>query len=576
MKKEIFLGFLWGLTLGLLIIALLYSTTHSAELYEPTNGNGNGELEISISGDSVRITFEKDGLEKTAIVNADSVVRSPNVLYFQDVLVIEDGMISIDGVELSEAEIERLSVSRDEEYFSPWCEDENGKKQIRRKRLATVRPGRNGDVVGFHDVIIDSASVIHGDVVSLSGKITIRGKVYGDIVSVFGDVDLEDGAYIQGDVAAPFGEIHRAENARVKGEVVNRREFGEEKKHRASLGMSARFNRVEGFTFLPSFRFVDRNGRIPTTEVNLAYAVSLKRWEYDFVVKHRFGKTIGPYFDADMFQQASSQDLWIFSESENSIAGLFFKEDFWDFYWQRGFRGEAGIYHKAGMEAGLSYTAARISNLQRTAEKAIFGGKKEFRENWSTILPDSADLMNSAGNLQEAALTFRYDTRDEKAEPHSGIFAALAIRQTIDSEPVDFEYQMITAEIKGYIPVGRDQTVMLRTNAGYSDDYLPLFKRFFLGGVGSLRGYDYKEFSGNRYMLLNADYIWQFHRCELGAGIFFDAGKAGYDEQFNDNDIKTDVGICLLVSDAIRLDLAQRLDDLDKSPVVFARLQTLF
>ena len=117
---------------------------------------------------------------------------------------------------------------------------------------------------------------------------------------------------------------------------------------------------------------------------------------------------------------------------------------------------------------------------------------------------------------------------------------------------------------------------MLRANAGYSDDYLPLFNRFFLGGVGSLRGYDYKEFSGNRYMLLNSDYIWRFYRSELGAGLFFDAGKAGYDEQFNDNDIKTDVGICLLVSDEFRLDLAQRLDDLDQSPVVFARLQTLF
>jgi outer membrane protein assembly factor BamA len=340
-----------------------------------------------------------------------------------------------------------------------------------------------------------------------------------------------------------------------------------------AFGMSARFNRVEGFTLLPNLNFEDNKNRLPKVSINSAYAFTLKRWEYDFGVEHRFGRGIMPYFNVHMFQLAKSSDSWRFDETENTVAGLFFKEDFWDFYWSRGFKGEAGLYFTDDFQVGALYEASRISNLERTAQKAIFGGKKKFRENWSTLLPDSVDILGMKGDLKEAGVKLGYDTRSDKTKPSQGGTVALVEWRKTTSAST-FKYQLTTAEARTSLPIAANQVLILRVRGGYSDDNLPLFRRFFIGGIGSLRGYDYKEFEGNRYALFSGDYVWRFFHSDFGAGVFFDTGKAAQSShQFSSSNPKSDIGISFLIEDAFRLDLAQRLDDLNRHPVVSARLE---
>jgi hypothetical protein len=571
MKKEIFFGILWGLTLGLLLVALMVSVGKTAVVADSSD-----EIEISISGDSVKVNIDKDGIEKTIIINGDSLIKTPTGITVNNEILIDDGKIIIDGVEISQDELRRLSVNQDQETDYHFKHRENVQKQIKRKRLATAYTDTGRDIVKFQNLEIDSATVVPGDVISISGDITIRGRVDGDVVSIFGNVYLKDGARIHGDVTAPFGHIYRDQNVEIKGRESGR-ENQKNKKNEVSLGMTARFNRIEGLTIVPSLTYQDKKGDLPTLSIISAYAFTLKRWEYDFGVKHRVGHSFGPYFSAHLYQLAETPDRWRLTETENSVAGLFFKEDFYDLYWTRGFTGEAGLFSGQNFEAGLEFTAAKISNLQRTAKKAIFGGHKKFRSNWSTILPDSADIIASAGDLGELAIKTSYDTRDEKEEPHTGLLANLEYRQAVKSSSSDFNYRLISGEVKSYFSLTQNQTLFFRVRGGFSDDQLPLFHQFFLGGIGSLRGYEFKEFEGNRYALFNADYIWRFFHSDMGAGLFFDTGKASTGEkQFKSGGLKSDVGIALIVEDAFRLDLAQRLDDLDKSPVVMARLQILF
>jgi hypothetical protein len=561
MKKEILFGLLWGLALGLLV--LLVSTAKSAE---PVGDDG-GTMDVSISGDSVKVELDKDGVVKSVTVRGDSLNRTAIGIKIENDLQIEDSKIFIDGVELDLQELQRLSVS--EETGREWQRHRDGHTKIRRKRLATVYAG-TGDLVKFGDIVIDSVSNVKGDVVSIGGNITVFGEISGDVVSVFGNIFLMDGAIIRGDVAAPMGRIERQPSVTLRGEMVVHKEA---KKNELSLDLSARFNRVEGFTLLPGLKYEDNKGRLPRLTISTAYAFTLKRWEYDFGVRHRFGAGIMPYFDIHLFQLAESSDKWRLTESENTIAGLFSKEDFWDFYWERGFKGEAGLYLTDDWQAGAIYNASRISNLERTARKAIFGGKKKFRENWSTILPDSTDILAMPGDLKEAGLKLGYDTRHDQTKTYkAGAVASLEWRKTVSNS--SFDYQMTTADAKTFLPVASNQLLILHARGGYSNDYLPLFKRFFLGGIGSLRGYDYKEFEGNRYAFLSADYVWRFFNSDFGAGLFFDTGKAacsGHD--FKSGQLKTDVGISFLIEDAFRIDLAQRLDNLDRHPVVSARLE---
>jgi hypothetical protein len=565
MKKEMFFGLLWGLALGLLTVALLISTAKSAVL----SGDDGGTIDISISGDSVTVNIDKDGTVRSVTVRGDSLARTTSGIKVENDLLIENGKIYIDGVELTEQELKRLSINEDEKSDEGWQRSNHGHKQIKRKRLVTIYSD-SGDLVKFGDVVVDSTAKINGDVVSISGNITIFGEVSGDVVSVFGNVYLKDGANIRGDVAAPMGKVEREPNIVIKGNLESHKN---EKKGQVAMGMSARFNRVEGFTLMPTLNFEDNKNRLPKVNIICAYAFTLKRWEYDFGIEHRFSKGFMPYFDIHLFQLAESPDSWRFDETENTIAGLFFKEDFWDFNWSRGFKGEAGLYLTDDIQAGGLFEASRISNLERTAGKAIFGGKKRFRENWSTILPDSAEILEMKGDLKEAGVKLGYDTRIDKTKPsQSGTIALIEWRKTLDAS--SFKYQLTTAEARTFLPIAANQVLILRLRGGYSDDNLPLFRRFFIGGIGSLRGYDYKEFEGNRYALFSSDYVWRFFHSDFGAGVFFDTGKAAQSgHEFSSSNPKSDIGISFLIEDAFRLDLAQRLDDLDRHPVVSARLE---
>ena len=567
MKKEILFGALWGMTIGLILVAILFSTASSAEIL-----SGGGNIDISISGDSVTIDIDKGDIEKTIIVSGDSLQETSSGINVENELIIEDGKIFIDGVELTEEELTRLSINQDQET-STGRHKFDSHRQIKRKRLATAYMN-SGDLVKFNDISIDSSMSIKGDVISISGDITISGEVLGDVVSVFGDVNLDDGAYVRGDVSAPFGEVHRSQGVEIRGETIWSKDRGKRHKREVETGLSARFNRVEGFTFLPTMEFEDMRGKLPALNLAGAYAVTLKRWEYDFGIKHRIGNAFGPSLSFNMYQWAKTPDLWRFSETENTIAGLFFKEDFHDFYWARGFSGSAGLFYGEKFTGGVGYTAYRISNLKRTAKTTILGGDKKLRENWSTILPDSTLLLASTGDLREISVNATYDSRDDKVEPRKGHLVHINWARSLEASSDNFDYEIVTADLRSIIPLSPNQTIYLRGRGGYSDDELPLHNRFFLGGVGSLRGFDYKEFQGNRSILVSGYYIWTFYRSDFGAGVFFDAGKAADGgDAFDSMPLKGDVGLSLIIEDSFRLDLAQRLDDLDKSPVVMARLQ---
>ncbi|GAB61409.1 MAG: outer membrane protein assembly factor BamA [Candidatus Jettenia sp.] len=70
-----------------------------------------------------------------------------------------------------------------------------------------------------------------------------------------------------------------------------------------------------------------------------------------------------------------------------------------------------------------------------------------------------------------------------------------------------------------------------------SGEDVPIFERFFAGGYGSLRGFDYRgvapvdektedQIGGNLLMLMNAEYIVPLYKDIIRAAFFIDSGKA--------------------------------------------------
>jgi outer membrane protein insertion porin family len=104
----------------------------------------------------------------------------------------------------------------------------------------------------------------------------------------------------------------------------------------------------------------------------------------------------------------------------------------------------------------------------------------------------------------------------------------------------DTDFIKVQAEAGVYIPIVWGTTAHLRTRAGWgegvSGDRLPVFERYFVGGISTVRGYDVRSLGpevddvligGNKELIFNIEYIFPIVTAlKLRGLFFFDAGNA--------------------------------------------------
>jgi hypothetical protein len=85
----------------------------------------------------------------------------------------------------------------------------------------------SGDIVQmFQDVHVPRQMVVNGDVVSIFGDVDVEGMVEGQVVSVLGGVELADSARVGGDVVSVGGHVRAAPTANIQGQTVSMPVFG--------------------------------------------------------------------------------------------------------------------------------------------------------------------------------------------------------------------------------------------------------------------------------------------------------------------------------------------------------------
>ncbi|HIE25913.1 TPA: hypothetical protein EYP66_01345, partial [Candidatus Poribacteria bacterium] len=117
----------------------------------------------------------------------------------------------------------------------------------------------------------------------------------------------------------------------------------------------------------------------------------------------------------------------------------------------------------------------------------------------------------------------------------------------------------------------------LRIRGALSDELLPAQRLSYLGGIGTLRGYEFKQFAGDNILLLNVEYRFRFRRSGSSALVaFVDSGYTyQHEEKIDLDNVHTAIGIGLQLGDDIRIDLAQPLEE-DISPALMLRLERMF
>ncbi len=176
----------------------------------------------------------------------------------------------------------------------------------------------------------------------------------------------------------------------------------------------------------------------------------------------------------------------------------------------------------------------------------------------------------------------RRDTTGFTLDPRHGSILDLRLEPTISTGDADVTFLRAIGEARAYDSWGRDDRLTLagRLRAGWleavsgSAEDVPPDRRFYAGGGGSVRGYDYNSIypperdvlgltpGGQGLLETSVEARWRFDE-RWGAAVFADGGNA-FDTWENATDLRWGVGFGVrydLGFAPLRVDIAFPLDD---------------
>ena len=369
--------------------------------------------------------------------------------------------------------------------------------------------------------------------------------------------------------------------------------FGYDLPQKFSLSTNTHFNRVEGFTPNLGLKYQPH----PEAKTGFAAGLSLygdfgygfknekeKRPRWNLGLQKDFATPNRLTFGLEYFNKVETNDRWIVSEFENSLAGIFQHEDFMDFYSRKGGRGFLDYGLAEVHTLRLEVSRHRYESLRRNANWSLFGGNKTYPLN---PRPHRGVVYGiGAGDELSVKLVSALDWRDNPVFPNVGWL----IENTFERTGNDFSTNGVFLTVKRYQPTLDDQKLVGKFMFGSRTGSFAYQHLLALGGLTSLRGYNEKEFLGNRLLFANVNYVigqrafggllqkfplinklpfWQL----ISLGVFAETGYAWFADprdpdaglfdfgQFGFNDLRSDVGFSLLVTEGIlRVDFAKRTD----------------
>jgi hypothetical protein len=288
-------------------------------------------------------------------------------------------------------------------------------------------------------------------------------------------------------------------------------------------------------------------------------------------------------FGAEYFYKLDTNDRWIVSDFENSLAGIFLHEDFMDFFGKKGARAFADYQLAQVHTLRLEASRHRYEPLQRNSNWSLFGGDKDYPLNPRPAV--SSPFGVQSGEEISVKLIGAFDWRDNPVFPNLG----WQVEGYFERTAKDFETNGLFLTAKRYQPIFSDQKLLAKIMVSSRSGSFAYQHLLTLGGLSSLRGYREKEFAGNR--LLYANFTYQIGQSAFGGllrrlplhylpfwetlsfGFFAETGYAWIADpndpdlglfdfgRFSIEDLRSDAGFSLLMTEGLlRVDFAKRTD----------------
>jgi hypothetical protein len=278
-----------------------------------------------------------------------------------------------------------------------------------------------------------------------------------------------------------------------------------------------RYNRVDGPA--PTVGLCVERGEDPEPLILVAYthAFSRERGLFEARIDEGLGARPLVALGGRVYRRTASEDEWIVGEMENTLFALFARADYRDYYEAEGGRAHLGINPGRDFGLRLEVRAEEQRPLRTRTRVSAFGKEDTFQPNPPI----------ERGNDRAWMLTARFGPA--KLPPRGGTQGDLSWERSGDPLTSDFDYGRLRASAHTLQRLGPRLDFRARAFLGSTrEGALPPQKVWHLGGIGTLRGHEYKEFSGDQFFLLNAEQYCRVRKKSVYLFAFLDCGAAWF------------------------------------------------
>jgi outer membrane protein insertion porin family len=197
------------------------------------------------------------------------------------------------------------------------------------------------------------------------------------------------------------------------------------------------------------------------------------------------------------------------------------------------------------------------------------------------IAADSIKELEGTNVTSSVTGALRYDSRDKVFNTTRGSKHLLSVEYAGNFLGGDIGFIKYLAETSWYLPIWWDHVFFVHGEGGYisenGEGLVPDYERFYLGGMNSVRGFDWREIhaldengdtiGGDKYVQANVEYqIPLIKDAGILGLVFFDIGNVyGRDENVDLSNTRESAGFGVRWYSPvgpIRLEYGQRLDAL--------------
>lgn len=331
---------------------------------------------------------------------------------------------------------------------------------------------------------------------------------------------------------------------------------------------SPRFNRVEG-AVAHSGIFVKPWMRSPiASRLELGYATKREKVNFSVGLEYRLLRRERLIFYAEYFDETMTNDHWIMGTLENSLACLFLREDFRNYYGKKGWRIFADKRFGESLIFRIEHSSARYEDMATFSNFSgtLFGGNKSFRPN-PAIIPGLENLWKFSAFI---------DRRDNPYFPNTGWMLVANLQSTSG----DFKTTGLFLSSKIYLSAFQYQRLIIEGLAGSRTGSLAQQYLIPIGGIGTCRAFSDFDHFGQNLLLARLHYVFGGQILKktgimdwpimdsASLGLFFEIGDAwGQQESFDIlfqaiDSFKpmADAGISFLLFDGFyRIDLSRQI-----------------